>query len=413
MKINSLLLLAIIMLISACTKDYVEESYSFFRPVYKTKDEVKANIKNSNAEPLTNPGKLFIKGNYVFLNDLNKGVHIIDYSNPADPKNIAFVNIPGNVDLAVRGNYLYADCYTDLVTIDISNPANVRLHGFIEGVFPHRFYDANFNPDSSKVITSWTRVDTVVRKPYHNTSRNFFAEMNVFSLSVASGSNNASSPNGIGGSMARFALYNNRMYTVSHNDLKIFNTSNAATPVYAGKVDIGQGDIETIYPYQDKLFIGSQTGMYIYSVANADNPVKLGTSTHIRACDPVIAEGNYAYVTLKGGSFCGGFSNQLEVIDITNIMAPNRLKVYNMTSPTGLSKDRNNLLICDGSNGLVIFNAANPMDMQPVGKIENIIPYDVIATNGLALVVAKGGLYFINYQNPSAPIISGKIATTN
>ena len=182
---------------------------------------------------------------------------------------------------------------------------------------------------------------------------------------------------------------------------------------YAGKVDIGQGDIETIYPYQDKLFIGSQTGMFIYSVANADNPVKLGTSTHIRACDPVIAEGNYAYVTLKGGSSCGGFSNQLEVVDITNLMTPNRLKIYSMTGPTGLSKDGNNLLVCDGSNGLVIFNAANPLAMQQVGKVENIIPYDVIATNGLALVVAKDGLYFVNYQNPAAPIISGKIATAN
>lgn len=406
------LLSVVIIIASACTKDYVKESYTFFRPVYKTKDEVKANIKSSPAAPLTHPGKLFLKGNYVFLNDLNKGVHIIDYSNPSAPKNIGFINIPGNIDLAVRGNYLYADCYTDLVTIDISNPAAVTLNAFIEGVFPHRVYDGNFNPDSNKVITNWVRVDTTIRSAYYENG-DFITQMDGVLFSTASGPNKSTSVNGIGGSMARFALHNNRMYTVSYNDLKIFNTTNAALPTYVGRVNAGQADIETIYPYQDKLFIGSQTGMFIYSIANADNPVKLGTSTHIRSCDPVIAEGNYAYVTLKGGSTCGGFSNQLEIVDISNLLAPNRLKIYPMTSPTGLSKDGNNLLICDGENGLVILNATNPLAMAQLSKIGNIIPYDVIATNGLALVVAKDGLYFIDYQNPAAPVILGKINIAN
>lgn len=407
------LLSAAVLLLSACTKDYVEESYTFFRPVYKTKDEVRANIKNSNAEPLTAPGKLFTKGNYVFLNDLNKGVHIIDYSNPAAPKNIGFINIPGNIDLAVRGNYLYADCYTDLVTIDITNPANVVLKGFIEGVFPHRAYDGYFRADSSKVITSWVKVDTMVTSRYNNEGGNIFNRRTDVFFSNASGPAKSASPNGMGGSMARFALHNNRMYTVSYDDLKIFNTSNAALPSYIGKVDPGQGDIETIYPYQDKLFIGSQTGMFIYSVANPDNPVKLGSSSHVRSCDPVIAENNYAYVTLKGGSACGGFSNQLEVVDITNLLAPNRVKIYPMTSPTGLAKDGNNLLICDGNNGLVILNATNPLAMFQQSKIENMIPYDVIAANGLALVVAKDGLYFVGYQNPSAPTVLSKMSTAN
>ena len=401
----------VVMVTTACTKDYVKESYTFFRPVYKTKTEVRANIKNSAAEQLVQPGKLFIKGNYVFLNELNKGVHIIDYSNPAAPKNISFINIPGNVDLAVRGNFLYADCYTDLVTIDISNPANVNLEAIIEGVFPHRAYEGNFMADTNKVITSWVKVDTLVKSELNG--GDIFWDMNIISFASVSGPGKSGSPNGTGGSLARFALYNNNMYTVSHNDLKIFNTANAALPVYAGKVDIGQGDIETIYPYQNKLFIGSQSGMFIYSIANPNAPVKLGVSTHIRACDPVIAEGNYAYVTLKGGSFCGGFSNQLEVVDISNLLAPTRLKIYPMTSPTGLSKDGNNLLVCDGQNGLVILNAADPLAIVQQSKIENIIPYDVIAENGLALVVAKDGLYFINYQNPAAPVIVGKINTAN
>lgn len=81
-----------------------------------------------------------------------------------------------------------------------------------------------------------------------------------------------------------------------------------------------------------------------------------------------------------------------------------------MTAPTGLSKDGNNLLVCDNTNGLIIYNAADPLAMSQLGKIDNIIPYDVIADNGLALAVAKDGLYFIGYQNPSAPTVLGKIS---
>ena len=107
-----------------CIKDTCHKTYTYtyYLPVYKTKDEVKANIKSNAAKEVQNPGKLFTIGNYIFLNEVDKGIHIIDNSNPASPQNVAFIDIPGNMDLAVKGNILYADAYNDLATIDISNP---------------------------------------------------------------------------------------------------------------------------------------------------------------------------------------------------------------------------------------------------------------------------------------------------
>jgi hypothetical protein len=95
-------------------KDTVKESYSFFRPVYQTKDQVKAGIKNAPSVEIEKPGKIILKDHYLFLNDVDKGVHIIDIADPANPKKISFISIPGCVDMAINGNYLYADCYTDL-----------------------------------------------------------------------------------------------------------------------------------------------------------------------------------------------------------------------------------------------------------------------------------------------------------
>ena len=94
-------------------------------PVYKTNEEVRLNIKSNPAKEMERPGKLFIKGHYIFLNEVDKGIHVIDNSNPASPRNVSFIDIPGNVDLAVKGSILYADMYTDMVALDISDPENV------------------------------------------------------------------------------------------------------------------------------------------------------------------------------------------------------------------------------------------------------------------------------------------------
>ncbi|HHN47860.1 MAG TPA: hypothetical protein ENN08_02830, partial [Bacteroidales bacterium] len=53
---------------------------------------------------------------------MNQGIHVVDNSNPASPQIISFIAIPGNYDLAIRGNILFADSYIDLVALDISDP---------------------------------------------------------------------------------------------------------------------------------------------------------------------------------------------------------------------------------------------------------------------------------------------------
>ncbi len=402
--------------VSSCTKDFVSEHYTFYRPVYKTTDEVKAGIKSTAPATITSPGKIFVKGNHVFLNEIDKGVHIIDFSNPAAPLNKAFVEIPGCRDMAVRGNYLYADCYTDLVTIDISNPQNIILKSFINGVFPWRYFGSGIAYDNNKIIVDWVRVDTVVRRqpgenlPWWNDMPILFSDQTAFNTGGGpTAANNGGTANGTGGSMAAFALLGSRMYTVDFQNMKVFNTSNAAVPVYVKNISLPGWNIETIYPFNDKLFIGSQNGMMIYDASQPDDPAALGSLEHVRTCDPVIADGNYAYVTLRSGTECQGFTNQLDVLNISNLLHPVLVKTYLLTNPHGLAKDGNTLLICDGSGGLKIFNAADINNIQQTSAISNLETYDVIALSGTAVVSAKDGIYFIDYSNQANATIRGKI----
>jgi len=414
-KLPILLFFVAALLMQGCVKDTCKRTiaYSWFEPLYKTTEEVRANIKSNPAREIKSPGKLFVIGNYIFLNELNMGIHIIDNSNPALPVNKAFVDIPGNVDLAVKGNILYADLYTDLVALDISNPLQVVKTNILDNTFPHRSY-SGFSQDSAKIIYDWIRHDTTVTTDCTIDSLKLMQEagggifiLNSVGNSVASFA--GGSPVGISGSMARFTLINDYLYTVGESNLKVIDVSSAPNPVETNTVNLPWG-IETIYPFKDRLFIGANAGMFIYSIANAANPVPLGTFAHARVCDPVIADDHYAYVTLRNGSTCAGFLNELDVVDITNLNAPVLLKKYDMTNPHGLSKDGNLLFICDGSDGLKIFNAADVNNIQLKKHFTGIETFDVIAFNGLAIVVAKDGLYQYNYSNRNDIRLVSKIS---
>ncbi|HAK12452.1 MAG TPA: hypothetical protein DCO78_11180, partial [Chitinophagaceae bacterium] len=111
-KLSSLLALSLFVLsFSACMKDTCWKTYAVFTPVYQTTQQVRNAIGSATPRPIEEPGKFFVKGNYIFLNEIDKGIHIIDNSNPAAPVNKYFIAIPGNQDLAVSGNFLYADLY--------------------------------------------------------------------------------------------------------------------------------------------------------------------------------------------------------------------------------------------------------------------------------------------------------------
>ena len=391
--------------LQGCLKDTYTKTYTYtyYLPVYKTKDEVRLNVKSNAPQKVEKPGKIYIRGNYIFLNEIDKGIHVIDNTDPSAPNRIAFIDIPGNLDMAVKGNILYADMYTDVLAIDISNPSNVVLKKAIDNVFPYRYWGGNFIENQNKIIVTWVARDTTIREKHEvdnwlKSGQFYFALSADRSLGYSGSAAVSSSPYGVGGSMARFALAKERLYTVGTNKMDVFNITNSINPVKVTETNIGW-NIETVYPFRDKLFIGSQTGMFIYNISNADAPYKEGQFSHVSSCDPVIADDKYAYVTLRSGSVCMGFNNQLEVLNLANMSNPTMVKVYPLSNPHGLSKDGNTLFICDGKDGLKIYDASNVSDIKLINRIEVPDTYDIIAYNGNALLVAKDGLYQYDYTD--------------
>jgi hypothetical protein len=343
------------------------------------------------------------------VNEYQKGIHVFDNTNPSDPQNLKFIEIPGNVDLAIKDNILYADSYVDLLAIDISNLDDIKEVTRIENAFPYMIPEYSVgivgNVDSQKgIVTGYQLVEKTEKVDPADNQWNrypYWAEDKMFVSNMpgnaASNSNNV----GVGGSMARFAVYQNFLYAVESGSLKLFDITTPATPVVKTDINIGW-NIETIFPYNDKLFIGSSTGMFIYGLNDPSNPSLISQFRHASSCDPVVVQGDYAYVTLRSGNLCGDATSQLDVIDLTNIEFPVLLKDYPMEEPYGLGIDDSLLFVCDGSAGLKIYNSSDPfaIDSNRIAAYPDVNAFDVIPLGEVLLMAGKDGLYQYNYSDP-------------
>ncbi|WP_338867902.1 hypothetical protein WBJ53_16090 [Spirosoma sp. SC4-14] len=214
------------------------------------------------------------------------------------------------------------------------------------------------------------------------------------------GSDSPSPGTGVGGSTARFTISGNTLYTVSNTALQAYDISNSSNPQKGSRTSLGVG-VETISPYQNNLFIGTQTGMYIFDT-NAGNPKQLSLYTHILSCDPVVAQGNYAYVTLRSGTNCRNQSvsiNSLDVIDISDPTKPRLVQSYPMTNPRGLGVDSTLLFVGEGDYGLRVMDISNPVDIKELEYFYDTKTYDVIPTRKLLIVTGPKGIYQYSYAD--------------
>ena len=145
--------------------------------------------------------------------------------------------------------------------------------------------------------------------------------------------------------------------------------------------------------------------MFIYDNSNPIHPTFLSEFQHSRACDPVFVSGNHAYVTLRSGTWCDGFTNQLDVINIEDLTNPYEVASYPMDNPHGLSIKDDVLYLCEGESGLKVFNIedVNNIDGNRIDEVKDFNTYDAISipNKEVLLVVGEDGLYQFDTSEPS------------
>jgi hypothetical protein len=213
----------------------------------------------------------------------------------------------------------------------------------------------------------------------------------------------AATATGKGGSLARFTIVGNYLYLADVTTLKIFDITDPQGATQKGSINMNFG-VETIFPYKDKLFIGSIDGMYIYSITNPAQPVLLSQARHVRSCDPVVANDSTAFVTLLGGQPCGAVEEGLYIYNVSNITSPLLIKKHLMPTPRGLGLADSILYVCQKNNGLSIFNVSAPATPVLRKKLTTYIFEDVIPYNNLLICYISTGLVLYDITNRTDPV---------
>ena len=385
-------------------KDKYSETFTANVPIYMDTDEWRSLELNAQAPRLlSEPGKIYIYQDYLFIVEVGEGIHIVNNATPSSPQNMAFLPVIGCTDVAVQNDVLYVDSYFDLLAFSISTPSNPELQCRITDAFEmNRFpvlegFDeaypaANIN-NREGIIVGWTQKEV-------SEESQAFESM----WGMANDAEAAISPSnsvGIGGSMAQFAIALNHLYVLRSSSITSFNLEGELCPQTGSETTVNRV-AETIFPYNDHLFLGTTTGMLIYDLNSPGSPQFVSSVDHFTACDPVVVQDDRAYFTIRTGTECNGFLNQLHVVDVTDYSSPQTLAMYDMVNPHGLGIDGATLFVCDGSDGLKVYDAEDDMqiDNNMIEHYENIDTYDVIPFNDILIMTAEEGIYQYDYSDP-------------
>ena len=401
---------------------------AYFVPQYETTAQLAAKVTVESPKDYAEAGKIVTYQNYIFINKPNEGIHVVDNSNPATPVNLHFINIPGSLDLTIIDDHLYSDMFSALVVFDISDVILPDLiEDFtVEDVFyynPYRTLDNVSRPEESYAYTQYESIDDsrgivtgweveIRQEPLEDQIMYLRLENTAIAETTSSDQANGFNEVSTAGSMTRFLPIDRYLYTINFNELVLFSIGDNYQPSRFARLDTGT-QAETLFQLNNLLFVGSTTGMLMYDVTSPSNPNYLNSIEHFRSCDPVVADENYAYVTLRGGTNCFTETNELQIIDIRT---PEELSVVArqvMFNPHGLAIHEDYLLVCDGTAGLKVVDVSN-REQPEILSTDNIpFAYDIIVDFPSALVVGEGVLYQYDLSNLPEIVKTNELVLTN
>ena len=410
-KILPLVLVAIMCLqLTNCNTDDVSnellDPVAVTVPVIKSKSEIRNSIQVKAAQPTNSDGKIYVYNDLLFYIAQNSGIHIFNNQNPENPQNIIFIQLEGVHDISVKNDILYADNFMDLVVFDISNVSDIQLVNVEEDMllyyatFPEdsMYYQSNiYTSNEDEFVAEYTTI-YMERTEVENNPEMFWNSFSIFESDILAF--DAGINIGTGGSYAKFQIYNNALYTIDDYKLNTFNITDYNSISKVSETWLGGwfgGELETTFILKDYMFIGATNGMHIVGLQDEFNPIYTSSFTHSTGCDPVVVEGNTAYITVRGGNSCGAIEDQVNVIDITDINTPIEHSTYFLSNPYGLGIKNHILYVCN-DNGINVFDAQNPNEIMLQNTIETTSK-DVIPLSSHLIAVGDNVIHQYNYTD--------------
>lgn len=161
MKKALLALLITYTFISCWRTEIIPSEDNQYKPVLVQRSVFEKSIVLEQPQAIFKSGKIYIKDDLMFINDVNKGFHVYDYSDPKNPVRLQFIKAPGATDLAIIDNVIYINQAVDLVTITYNSATKkIDITNRNKNVFPQKKSPNGFsgNPSKDEIIIDWSEV---------------------------------------------------------------------------------------------------------------------------------------------------------------------------------------------------------------------------------------------------------------
>ncbi|HEX4876696.1 MAG TPA: hypothetical protein VFV31_08495 [Chitinophagaceae bacterium] len=114
-----------------------------YKPVFTT-DTAMLRVQSEPPRSMKNPGKIYVRGNLLFQNDIGYGIHIIDNSIPSQARAIGFIKVNGSSEISITGNFMYVNSFNTLVVLNVADWQNVTVVKRIPDAFQQGLSAGNY-----------------------------------------------------------------------------------------------------------------------------------------------------------------------------------------------------------------------------------------------------------------------------
>ncbi|SDX70133.1 hypothetical protein SAMN05444411_10878 [Lutibacter oricola] len=153
-----ILLIVYVLLVSCWPPADNPPIYSMYEPEIMTRSDFDNSIVLKEVKEIQESGKIYVIGDFLYINDKNSGFHILNNNNPKTPFKQSFIEAPGATDVAVRNNTLYINQATDLVVLTLNNSTGgLNVEKRLKNVFPVMMSPDGYFPniEDNEVVVNW------------------------------------------------------------------------------------------------------------------------------------------------------------------------------------------------------------------------------------------------------------------
>ncbi len=381
--------------LTSCGDQLCEQEVTYIKATakYANLDDLRIDVLNETPRLLKSANKIYLSNDLILISERMEGIHVYDNSNPENPVAINFLNVPGNNEIFVEGNILYADSYYDLLKIDISSPLQANIVSRLKSAFEPQFFNTTGEAligFDEEVVTEQLSCDANIQQNdwlYFDFQAERIDGSAIPTAFVSNG-------NGATGTANKITKAKDLIFLIDRVNIYTFEDKGQLS-IASQKNPVGWS-LETIFHSEDHLFMGSNNGMHIYKIEDNNSVSYTGEFFHATGCDPVLpTEEEVAYVTLRTGSDCPGDENNISVVNIANLTNPSLIQEITMDSPYGMTLHNDKLYVGEGTNGFKVFDASQRDQIKLIETNRDIETYDIIVhptDNNILLFANPNGI---------------------